>query len=37
MKRHQELMKKLGWIDDQGEEDLLQQFEDASSALDEFR
>lgn len=37
MKRHQELMKQLGWIDDQGEEDLLQQFEDASSALDEFK
>lgn len=37
MKRHQELMKKLGWIDENGEEDLLQQFEDASSALDEFR
>jgi len=37
MKRHQELMKALGWIDEDGEEDLLQQFEDASSALDEFR
>lgn len=37
MKRHQELMKQLGWIDEEGEEDLLQQFEDASSALDEFR
>jgi len=37
MKRHQELMKELGWIDEEGEEDLLQQFEDASSALDEFR
>jgi ribosome assembly protein YihI (activator of Der GTPase) len=37
MQRHQELMKELGWIDEDGEEDLLQQFEDASSALDEFR
>ena len=37
MKRHQELMKQLGWIDEEGEEELLQQFEDASSALDEFR
>jgi len=37
MERHQELMKELGWMDDEGEEDLLQQFEDASSALDEFR
>jgi len=35
--RHQQLMKELGWLDDDGEEDLLQQFEDASSALDEFR
>ena len=35
--RHQELMKTLGWLDDDGEEDLLQQFEDASSALDEFK
>jgi len=37
MERHQALMKELGWIDKEGEEDLLQQFEDASSALDEFR
>ncbi len=37
MKRHQELMKKLGWLDVDGEEDLLQQFEDASSALNEFK
>ena len=37
MERHQQLMKKLGWLDDQGEEDVLQQFEDASSALDEFK
>lgn len=37
MARHQKLMKKLGWLDDQGEEDLLQQFDDANSALDEFR
>ena len=37
MRRHQQLMKELGWIDEKGEEDLLQQFEDASSALDEFR
>ena len=37
MQRHQELMKELGWVDEEGEEDLLQQFEDASSALDEFR
>ncbi|TEW53876.1 GTPase-activating protein [Psychromonas sp. RZ22] len=37
MERHQELMQELGWIDEEGEEDLLQQFEDASSALDEFR
>lgn len=37
MKRHQVLMKELGWLDEEGEEDLLQQFEDASSALDEFR
>ena len=37
MDRHQELMKKLGWLDEDGEEDLLQQFEDASSALDEFK
>jgi ribosome assembly protein YihI (activator of Der GTPase) len=37
MKRHQELMKQLGWIDEDGEEDLLQQFEDASSALDQYR
>lgn len=35
--RHQQLMKELGWLDDDGEEDLLQQFEDASSALDEYR
>jgi ribosome assembly protein YihI (activator of Der GTPase) len=37
MARHQELMKQLGWLDDNGEEDLIQQFESASSALDEFR
>lgn len=38
MQRHQELMKELGWLDEEtGEEDLLQQFEDASSALDEFK
>jgi ribosome assembly protein YihI (activator of Der GTPase) len=37
MKRHQELMTKLGWLDDEGEEDLLQQFEDAGSALNEFK
>lgn len=38
MQRHQELMVELGWIDeDSGEEDLLQQFDDASSALDEFK
>lgn len=37
MARHQQLMKALGWLDDKGEEDLLQQFEDAGSALDEFR
>ena len=37
MQRHQQLMKKLGWIDEDGEEDLLQQFEDASSALNEFK
>lgn len=37
MDRHQQLMKTLGWLDDDGEEDLLQQFEDASSALDEFK
>jgi len=37
MQRHHELMKELGWLDDEGEEDLLQQFEDASSALDEFK
>ncbi|WP_369434001.1 GTPase-activating protein [Psychromonas sp. MME1] len=35
--RHQQLMQQLGWLDDDGEEDLLQQFEDASSALDEFK
>ncbi|MDA7746376.1 Der GTPase-activating protein YihI [Psychromonas sp.] len=37
MKRHQELMKELGWIDEDGEEDLLQQFEDAGSVLDQYR
>lgn len=37
MTRHQELMKELGWLDDDGEEDLIQQFESASSALDEFK
>jgi len=37
MQRHEALMRELGWLDDDGEEDLLQQFEDASSALDEFR
>ncbi|AGH82426.1 hypothetical protein PCNPT3_12450 [Psychromonas sp. CNPT3] len=37
MARHQVLMTKLGWIDEDGEEDLIQQFEDASSALDEFK
>ncbi len=37
MERHQQLMQELGWLDDDGEEDLLQQFEDASSALDEFK
>ncbi|MGB5444114.1 MAG: Der GTPase-activating protein YihI [Psychromonas sp.] len=35
--RHQQLMKQLGWLDEEGEEDLLQQFEDASSALNEFK
>ncbi len=35
--RHQQLMQELGWLDDDGEEDLLQQFEDAGSALDEFK
>ncbi|WP_094752627.1 Der GTPase-activating protein YihI [Psychromonas sp. CD1] len=37
MARHQTLMEKLGWLDEDGEEDLIQQFEDASSALDEFK
>ncbi|ABM02076.1 hypothetical protein DUF414 [Psychromonas ingrahamii 37] len=37
MLRHQQLMKELGWLDDEGEEDLLQQFEDAGSALNEFK
>lgn len=37
MQRHQQLMQQLGWLDDDGEEDLLQQFEDAGSALDEFK
>lgn len=40
MSRHQELMKELGWLDEEGkegEENILQQFEDASSALDEFK
>ena len=37
MTRHQQLMKQLGWLDDDGEEDLIQQFESASSALDEFK
>lgn len=37
MARHQQLMKQLGWLDDDGEEDLIQQFESASSALDEFK
>lgn len=40
MSRHQTLMKELGWLDndgEEGEENLLQQFEDASSALDEFK
>jgi len=37
MRRHQQLMKELGWMDEDGEEDLLQQFEDASSALNEFK
>lgn len=38
MQRHQELMVELGWMDEEsGEEDLLQQFDDASSALDEFK
>ncbi|PKF61523.1 GTPase-activating protein [Psychromonas sp. psych-6C06] len=37
MARHQQLMEQLGWLDDDGEEDLIQQFEAASSALDEFK
>jgi ribosome assembly protein YihI (activator of Der GTPase) len=37
MERHQHLMKQLGWLDNNGEEDLIQQFESASSALDEFK
>lgn len=37
MDRHQALMKQLGWLDEKGEEDLIQQFESASSALDEFK
>jgi len=37
MQRHQQLMKQLGWVDEDGEEDILQQFEDASSALNEFK
>jgi ribosome assembly protein YihI (activator of Der GTPase) len=37
MLRHQQLMKELGWLDEEGEEDLLQQFEDAGSALNEFK
>ena len=37
MQRHQTLMKELGWLDNDGEEDLIQQFESASSALDEFK
>ena len=37
MLRHQQLMKQLGWLDEAGEEDLLQQFEDASSALNEYK
>jgi len=37
MRRHQQLMKQLGWLDEKGEEDLLQQFEDAGSALNEYK
>jgi ribosome assembly protein YihI (activator of Der GTPase) len=37
MERHQQLMQELGWLDDEGEEDLLQQFEDAATALNEFK
>ncbi len=37
MARHQQLMEQLGWLDDEGEEDLIQQFESASTALDEFK
>lgn len=37
MARHQQLMEQLGYLDDDGEEDLIQQFESASSALDEFK
>ena len=37
MDRHQVLMKELGWLDEDGEEDLVQQFEDAASSLDQYK
>ncbi|MCK5819827.1 MAG: GTPase-activating protein [Psychromonas sp.] len=37
MAHHHALMKQLGWLDDSGEEDLIQQFEDAASSLDQYR
>ena len=37
MDRHQALMKQLGWLDEDGEEDLVQQFEDSASSLDQYK
>lgn len=37
MAHHHALMKQLGWLNDSGEEDLIQQFEDAASSLDQYR
>jgi len=37
MDRHQALMKQLGWLDDDGEEDLVQQFEDAAASLEQYK
>ena len=37
MDHHHALMKQLGWLDDEGEEDLLEQFESAASTLEQYK
>jgi ribosome assembly protein YihI (activator of Der GTPase) len=37
MNHHQALMKQLGWLDDAGEEDLIEQFASAAYSLEQYK